>query len=113
MIEHPAFRTASRTVADCQNGSIAGPRVTVISGSAYSPRIATINAPAHSSKETEGLLRSAVGSLVAVAAAAAIPLLVAAVAAAVAITLSLSPAPDRPRSLAGPISGHSLLHFPR
>jgi hypothetical protein len=31
----------------------------------------------------------------------------------VAITLSLLPARDRPLSLAGPISGHSVLHFPR
>jgi hypothetical protein len=113
MIDHPTFRIASPTVADRQSGSIVGPQVAVISGSAHSPRTAAIDAPAHTSKKTEDLLRSAVGPLLAVATAAVAPLFVAAVAAVVAITLSLSPAPDRPLSLAGPISGHSVLHFPR
>ena len=59
-------------------------------------------------------LRSAVDPLLAVATAVVAPLFVAAVAVAVvAITLSLLPARDRPLSLAGPISGHSVLHFPR
>jgi hypothetical protein len=31
MIEHPTFKTASRMVADPQNGLIVGPRVAVIS----------------------------------------------------------------------------------
>jgi hypothetical protein len=110
MIEHPTFRTASRMVADPQNGLIVGPRVAVISGSTYSPR--TPDAPAHTSNKTDDFLRSAVGPLVAVATAALGPLFVAA-AAVVAITLSHSPAPDRPLSLDGPVSGHSILHFPR
>jgi hypothetical protein len=113
MIDNPTFRIASPTVADRQSGSIVGPQVAVISGSAHSPRTAAIDAPAHTSKKTEDLLRSAVGPLLAVATAAVAPLFVAAVAAVVAITFSLSPAPDRPLSLAGPISGHSVLHFPR
>jgi hypothetical protein len=114
MIDQPTFRIASSTVADRQNGLIVGPRVAVISGSAHSPRTATIDAPAHTSKKTEDFLRSAVDPLLAVATAVVAPLFVAAVAVAVvAITLSLSPAPDRPLSLAGPISGHSVLHFPR
>jgi hypothetical protein len=111
MIEHPTFRTASRMVADPQNGLIVGPRVAVISGSTYSPR--TPDAPAHTSNKTDDFLRSAVGPLVAVATAALGPLFVAAAADVVAITLSHSPAPDRPLSLDGPVSGHSILHFPR
>ena len=100
-------------VADRDNGWIVGPRITVISGSAYSSRIATVDTPAHTSKKTEDFLRSLVGPLVAVATAAVGPLLVAATAAVVAISLSLSPAPDRPLSVDGPVSGHSVLHFPR
>ena len=113
MIEHPTSGTASRMVADRDNGLIVGPRITVISGSAYSPRTATVDALAHTSKKTQDFLRSLVGPLVAVATAAVGPLLVAATAALVAISLSLSPAPDRPLSLDGPVSGHSVLHFPR
>ena len=113
MIDHPTFRIASSTVADRQNGLIVGPRVAVISGSAHSPRIATVDTPAHTSKKTEDLLRSLVGPLVAVATAAVGPLLVTAMAAVVAISLSLSPAADRPLSVDGPVSGHSVLHFPR
>ena len=113
MIDNPTFRIASPTVADRQSGSIVGPQVAVISGSAHSPRTATIDAPAHTSKKTEDFLRSLVGPLVAVATAAVGPLLVAATAAVVAISLSLSPAPDRPLSVDGPVSGHSVLHFPR
>ena len=53
-------------------------------------------------RKTEAFLWSTVG-----------PLLVVAAAAVVAITLSHLPAVDRPASLTGPLSGQSLLHFPR
>ena len=41
------------------------------------------------------------------------PLLTVAAAGLIAITLAHLPATDRPVALAGPLSGHSLLHFPR
>ncbi len=78
MIEHPTSGTASRMVADRDNGLTVEPRITVISGSAYSPRTATVDALAHTSKKTQDFLRSLVGPLVAVATAAVGPLLVAA-----------------------------------
>ena len=78
MIEHPTSGTASRMVADRDNGLTVEPRITVISGSAYSPRTATVDALAHTSKKTQEFLRSLVGPLVAVATAAVGPLLVAA-----------------------------------
>jgi hypothetical protein len=53
-------------------------------------------------EKTEAFLRSVAG-----------PLFVLATAAVVAITLSVLPAPDRPAPIVGPLSGHSLLHFPR
>ena len=63
---------------------------------------AEVKEPSKIDAKTESFLRSAAGPLVVVAAAAV-----------VAITLSLVPAPDGPVSLAGPLSGHSVLHFPR
>ena len=78
MIEHPTSGTASRMVADRDNGLTVEPRITVISGSAYSPRTATVDALAHTSKKTQDFLRSLVGPLVAVATAAVGPVLVAA-----------------------------------
>ena len=53
-------------------------------------------------RKTEGLLWRAVG-----------PLLTIAVAGLLAATLMHVPALDRPDALAGPVSGHSLLHSPR
>ena len=53
-------------------------------------------------KNAEGFLRFAIG-----------PLLYVALTVAAAMTLSHLPASDRPVSVAGPLSGHSLLHFPR
>jgi hypothetical protein len=132
MIEHRTLRTANRTVADDQDNLIVGPRgpliddfellqrparrersprVTVVSGSAaYEAEPATIEvtdyaeikAPAQTAKRTNSFLRSAAGPLLAFAAAAV-----------VAITVSLTPASHGPVSLAGPLSGHSILHFPR
>jgi hypothetical protein len=132
MIERRTLRTASRTVADPQNKLIVRPRgpvlmndlqllerqahrvrkprITVISGSAgYDAPTPTIDvtdyseieAPAQTAKRTDRL-RSVVG-----------PLVVFAAAAVVAITFSLTPASDGPAPVAGPLSGHSILHFPR
>jgi hypothetical protein len=56
----------------------------------------------HSGEKTQAFLRAAVGDGIVLAAAAA-----------VAITLLVLPAPDRPAPIAGPLTGHSLLHFPR
>ena len=133
MIERRTLRTASRTVADPQNKLIVGPRgpllmddlqllerqvqsvrkprIMVLSGSAgYDAPTTTIDvtdyreikAPAQTAKRTDRHLRSVVG-----------PLVVFAAAAVVAITLSLTPASDGPAPVAGPLSGHSILHFPR
>jgi catalase len=99
---HPAEKLA------CQNGE-RNPKHA--KGSAASANLtATDNVSRHRTfksrtqigKKTEAFLRAAVG-----------PSFVVAAAAVVAITLSLVPAPDRPVFLAGPLSGHSLLHFPR
>lgn len=87
------------------------PRRTVISGSAdYGARPVTIDltdyveikAPPQTAKRANPFLHAAVGPLIAFAAAAV-----------VAATLSVLPAPDRPALVAGPLSGHSILHFPR
>jgi hypothetical protein len=63
---------------------------------------AEIRSPSKMAAETANFLRSAIGPLVVLAAAVA-----------VAVTLLVLPAPDRPALVAGPLSGHSLLHFPR
>ena len=132
MIEDRTLRTASRTVADDRNNFIVGPRgptmdnfqlldrfacrernprVTVVSGSAaYDAEPVTIDVTdyveikSHSATigRTDRFLRSVAGPLLAFAAAAV-----------VAITVSLLLMPDLPAPLAGPLSGHSLLHFPR
>ncbi len=134
MSEHPNLRTASpRAADDHENSLIVGPfapilingfrasqgsdrrngkpQLTVVSGSAaYGAGTVTIGAtnytevktPRKISEKIESFLRSAVG-----------PLLVFAAAALVAVTFSLAPAPDRPVFPAGPLSGYSLLHFPR
>jgi hypothetical protein len=132
MIERRTLRTASRTVADPENKLIVGPRgpllmddlqllerqvqsvrkprITVLSGSAgYGAATTTIDvtdyreikAPAQTAKRTDRSLSSA-AALVAFATAAVI-----------AITLSLAPASDGPAAVDGPLSGHSILHFPR
>lgn len=133
MIERRTLRTASPTVPDPQNKLIVGPRgpvpmddlqllerqaprvrnprITVLSGSAgYGAPTTTIDvtdyreikAPAQTAKRTDRPLRSVVG-----------PLVVFAAAAVVAITFSLTPASDGPAPVAGPLSGYSILHFPR
>jgi hypothetical protein len=87
------------------------PRITVLSGSAgYDAPTRTIDvtdysdikACAQTAERTDRPLRSVVG-----------PLVVFAAAAVVAITFSLTPASDGPAPVAGPLSGHSILHFPR
>jgi hypothetical protein len=87
------------------------PRITVLSGSAgYDAPTTTIDvtdysdikAPAQTAKRTDRHLRSVVG-----------PLVVFAAAAVVAIAFSLTPASDGPALIAGPLSGHSILHSPR
>jgi hypothetical protein len=133
MIERRTRRTASRSVADPQNKLIVGPRgrvlmgdfqllngqahrlrkprITVLSGSAgYDAPTTTIDVTDHSeikasartAKRTDRPLRSVVG-----------PLVIFTAAAVVAITFSLTPASDDPAPVAGPLSGHSILHFPR
>jgi len=133
VIEYRTLRTASRTVGDPQNKLIVGPRgpvlmddlqllereahrvrnprITVLSGSAgYDAPTTTIDvtdyreikAPAQTAKRTNLFPRSAVGSLIVFAAAAAL-----------ATTLSVLPAADRPALVTGPLTGHSILHFPR
>ena len=133
MIERRTLRTASRTVGDPANQLIVGPRgpvlmddlqllvrqahrvrrprITVLSGSAgYGAPTTTIDvtdyreikAPAQTAKRTNPFPRSAVGSLIVFAAAAAL-----------ATTLSVLPAADRPALVTGPLTGHSILHFPR
>jgi hypothetical protein len=86
-------------------------RVTVVSGSAtYGPRSMIIDAADSAEIESpltvvariEDVLRSVAGPLVVLAAALAL-----------AITVSITPAPDLPGPVAGPLSGHSVLHFPR
>jgi hypothetical protein len=131
MIEHRAIKTVSRTVADRPNKLIVEPRgpvlmgdfqllngqahrvrkprITVRSGSdGYDAPTTTINvtdyseikASAQTAKRTDRSRFSAAGALVAFAAV-------------VAITFSLTPASDGPTPVAGPLSGHSILHFPR
>jgi len=87
------------------------PRITVLSGSAgYDAPTTTIDvtdyreikAVAQTARRTDRSRFSAACALVAFAAAAV-----------VAITLSLTPASDGPAPVAGPLSGHSILHFPR
>jgi hypothetical protein len=132
MIERRTLRTANRTVADPQNKLIVGPRgpllmddlqllerqvqsvrkprIMVLSGSAgYGAPTTTIDvtdyreikAPAQTAKRTDRSLSPA-AALVAFATAAVI-----------AIMLSLAPAFDGPAPVDGPLSGHSILHFPR
>jgi hypothetical protein len=133
MIEHRTFGTASGTVADNKDSFVLGPRTPILIGAfeplerpargGRSPRLAVISgsaaykappmtidvtdyreikAPARTAKRTNPFPRSAVGSLIVFAAAAV-----------VAITLSVLPAADRPALVAGPLTGHSILHFPR
>lgn len=132
MIDDRTLRTASRTVADDRDNFIVGPRgptiddfqlldrfagrernprVTVVSGSAaHDAEPVTIDVTdyveikSHSATigSTDRFLRRVAGPLLAFAAAAV-----------VAITVSILPAPDLPAPLAGALSGHSLLHFPR
>ena len=133
MTEHPILSTGSRMAPDRRNklmGSarelvlmddfqlpgnqarrLRKPRITVISGSAsYDAPTTTIDvtdyreikAPVQTAKRTDHSLRFIVG-----------PLVVFAAAAVVAITLSLAPASDGPAPIAGPLSGHSILHDPR
>jgi hypothetical protein len=87
------------------------PRFTVISGSAGNDHPTTtidvtdyreIKAPAETAKRTDRPLRSVVG-----------PLVVFAAVVVVVITFSLTSASDGPTPVAGPLSGHSILHFPR
>jgi hypothetical protein len=87
------------------------PRFTVINGSAGYDRPTTtidvtdyreIKAPAETAKRTDRPLRSVVG-----------PLVVFAAVVVVAITFSLTSASDGPAPVAGPLSGHGILHFPR
>jgi hypothetical protein len=94
-----------------QASRVRKPRITVLSGSAgYDAPTTTIDvtdyreikAVAQTAKRTDRSQFSAAGALVAFAAAAV-----------VAITLSLTPASDGPAPVAGPLSGHSILHFPR
>jgi hypothetical protein len=128
MIKRRTFGTASGTVADNKDSFFIGPRTPILiyafepSGEA-SPRLAVISgsashnappmtidvtdyaeikAPAQTAKRTNPFPRSAVGSLIVFAAAAAL-----------AATLSVLPAADRPALVSGPLSGHSILHFPR
>ena len=130
MIECRTLRTASRTVGDPANQLIVEPRgpvllddlqllerqahrvrkprITVISGSGgYDATIDVtdyreIEASAQTAKRTHRALSSIVGLWVVFAAATVI-----------AITLSLAPASDGPAPVDGPLSGHSILHFPR
>jgi hypothetical protein len=133
MIEYRTLRTASRTVGDPANQLIVEPRgavlmddlpllerqahrvrkprITVLSGSGgYDAPTATIDvtdyseikASAQTAKRTDRPLSSIMGLWVVLAAAAVI-----------AITLSLSLASDGPAPVNGPLSGHSILHFPR
>jgi hypothetical protein len=130
MTEHCTLGTAARTAADRENSFFVGPsgpvlidgferldgparrerslRLTVVSGSAdYNARPMTIDAADYkeikaSAQTAHHPLRSVVG-----------PLVVFAAAAVVAITFSLTPASDGPAPVAGPLSGHSILHFPR
>lgn len=133
MIEDRALKTVSRTVADNRNNSIAGPRgpviiddfqlfqrsadrvrnprVTVISGSAIHAAepvtidvtdYAEIKPHSPTTDRTDTFLSAIAGPLLAFTAAAV-----------VAITVWMLPAPDRPIFAAGPLAGHSLLHFPR
>jgi hypothetical protein len=133
MIEHRTFGTASGTVADNKDSFVIGPRAPILidafeplerpARGGRSPRLAVISgsaaykappmtidvtdyreikAPARTAKRTNPFPRSAVGSLIVFAAAAV-----------VAITLSVLPAADRPALVAGPLTGHSILHFPR
>jgi hypothetical protein len=133
MIEHRTFGTASGTVADNKDSFVIGPRAPILidafeplerpARGGRSPRLAVISgsaaykappmtidvtdyreikAAAQTAKRTDRPLRSVVGSLVVFAAAAALT-----------TTLSVLPAADRPGPVAGPLSGHSILHFPR
>ena len=133
MIERRTFGTASGTVADNKDSFVIGPRAPILidafeplerpARGGRSPRLAVISgsaayngppmtidvtdyreikAPAQTAKRTDRPLRSVVGSLVVFVAAAVL-----------AITFSLMPASDGPGRVAGPLSGHSILHFPR
>jgi hypothetical protein len=132
MIEDRTLRTASRTVADDRNNFIVGPRgptmdnfqlldrfacrernprVTVVSGSAaYDAEPVTIDVTDYVEIKSHS---ATIGRTARFLCSVAGPLLAFVAAAVVAITVSILPAPDLPAPLAGPLSGHSLLHFPR
>jgi hypothetical protein len=137
MTEHRTLGTATRMAADRENSFIVGPRgpvlvegfehldgparrergprLTVVSGSAdYSARSARpitidvtdyreIKAPAQTAKRTDPFVGSVVSALLSFAAAAVM----------VAIAFSVTLAPDALAPVAGPLSGHGILHFPR
>ena len=75
---------------------------TTINVTDYSEIKASAQTAKRTAKRTDRPLRSVVG-----------PLVVFAAVAVVAITFSLTPASDGPAPVAGPLSGHSILHFPR
>ena len=132
MIEDRALRTVSRTVADNRNNSIAGPRgpviiddfqllqrsadrvrnprVTVISGSAIHAEPVTIDVTDYAEIKSHAPTTDRTDTFLS---AIAGPLLAFTAAAVVAVTVWILPAPDRPIFAAGPLAGHSLLHFPR
>jgi hypothetical protein len=133
MIEDRALRTVSRTVVDNRNNSIAGscglvviddfqlfqrsadrvrnPRVTMISGLAiHAAEPVTIDVTDYAEIKSHSPTPDRTDSFLS---AIAGPLLAFTAAAVVAITVWILPAPDRPIFAAGPLSGHSLLHFPR
>jgi hypothetical protein len=62
-----------------------------------------IKAPAQTAKRTDPFVGSVVSALLSFAAAVVM----------VAIAFSLTLASDGPGPVAGPLSGHSILHFPR
>jgi hypothetical protein len=134
MTEHRTLGTATRMAADRENSFIVGPRgpvlvegfehldgparrersprLTVVSGSAdYSARPITIDvtdyreikAHAQTAKRTDPFVGSVVSALLSFAAAAVM----------VAIAFSVTLAPDALAPVAGPLSGHGILHFPR
>lgn len=133
MIDVRALGTVSRMVADDRNNLIVGPhgpvmtddfqllrrsahrernpRVTVISGSAvYDAEALTIDVTDYAEIEAHSPATDRTGAFLR---AIAGPLLTVSAAAVVAIAVWFLPAPDRPIFAAGPLAGHSLLHFPR
>jgi hypothetical protein len=107
MTEYRTLRAASRAaVNDHENSLIVGPRGPVLTDDFDVPRRpgdrARVESPLKVVARVEDVLRSLAGPLVVVAAALAL-----------AIVISIAPAPDLPAPVAGPLSGHSALHFPR